>query len=321
MALIFWFYLVIFIISCLLLVRSGTWVVAGLVRIAKSLEWKEFVLSFILMAIVSSLPEFFVGISSAFHGKPELSFGNVIGSNIINLTLAVAIGVLLAKGLKTSGSLFRETSLYTVAIAFLPILLIIDGQLSRTDGLILIGVLLFYFRYLFKQQKKFSEVFSNKFKRNWQQFKLFLKDLVLLFGGTAVLLLSAEGIVWSTSYLAALLGIPLIIVGTLIVALGTNLPEIIFGIRSVAMGHKDMLLGSLMGSVITNSTLVLGATALISPLKISDFSLYLNGILFVVITAFLFFIFSKTNKEINQKEAVILLIIYVLFVCSQFVLG
>lgn len=320
MAPIFWFYLILFIISCLLLVRSGTWVVAALVRIARSLEWKEFILSFVLMAFVSSLPELFVGISSAFHNKPELSFGNVMGSNVINLTLAVAVGVLLAKGLETGSRLFQKTALYTVAIALLPILLMIDGQLSQGDGLILISVIVFYFRYLFKQQKKFTDIFTSKFKRDWQQFKLFLKDLLLLFGGIVILILSAEGIVWSTSYLAFLLGIPLVVVGTLIVAIGTNLPEIIFGIKTVTMGHKDMLLGSLMGSVITNSSLVLGTTVIIAPLKIFDFSLYLNGIFFVAITAFLFFIFSKTNKKITRREAIILLIIYILFVSSQFVL-
>ncbi|GAH91945.1 unnamed protein product, partial [marine sediment metagenome] len=85
-----WFYISIFIGSCLLLISSGTWVVNSLIRIAKALGWKEFVVSFILMAFATSLPELFVGITSALNHKPALSFGNVIGSNIINLTLVVA---------------------------------------------------------------------------------------------------------------------------------------------------------------------------------------------------------------------------------------
>ncbi len=321
MASLFILYLILFIISCLLLAQSASWVVGALVRIAKSLEWKEFIISFILMAVVSTLPEFSIGISSALHGTPELSFGNIIGSNVINLTLVIAIGVFLAKGLSTEIPLFQKTSLYTLGIVLLPILLMIDGELSQGDGLILLIVLASYFYYLFKEQKKFVAVFNDKMKRDWQHFKNFLKDLGLLFGGAALLLLSAEGVVWSTSYLAILLGIPLAVVGSLIVALGTNLPEIVFGIKTITTDHKNMFLGALMGAVITNSTLVLGTTVLIAPLKIFDFSLYLHGLLLVAASVFLFFIFSKTKKRISRKEAVILLMVYLLFVYSQIMLS
>ena len=316
----FYFYILVFIVSCLLLVKSGTWVVSSLTRIAKSLGWKEFIVSFILMAFVTSLPEFFVGISSAFHYKPELSFGNIIGSNIINLTLVVAIVVLLAKGLKCETALIQQSSIYTAIIAFFPILLMLDGEISRIDGLFLVFILIFYFKYLFHEQKRFSKVFTNGFKKDWIELRLFLKDLGIFFGGIVLLLLSAEGIVWSVSFLATSLGLSLAVIGILIVALGTNLPEIVFGIKAIAMGRKDMVLGVLMGSVVTNSTLVLGSTVLIHPLEIVKFSPYIVGISFTIAACLFFAVFSRTGRKITRKEAIVLLAIYILFVIFQLVI-
>lgn len=311
------FYIFVFIISCLILIYSGTLMVKSLIRMTQFLGWKEFTVSFILMAFATSVPELFVGIISALHSKPELSFGNIIGSNIINLTLVVAIGVFLANGLKTETAIIQRSSIYTAIIAFLPILLMLDGNISRVDGLVLLLTLLFYFHLIFLHEQKFTKILSNTFKREWSQFKLFLKDLGIFFGGLLMLLLAAEGIVWTASFFAQSAGLSLPIIGTLIVALGTNLPEIVFGIKAITMGHKDMVLGNLMGSVVANSTLVLGLTFLISPLKISNFSIYTTGIIFTVLVALFFALFSRTNKEITKKEALFLLLIYILFVIAE----
>ncbi len=93
-----WLYILILIGSCLVLIRSSTWVVRSLTRIAKTLKWSEFLVSFCLMAFATSLPELFVGLSAAFHKIPQLSFGNIIGANILNLTLGIAVAVLVARG-------------------------------------------------------------------------------------------------------------------------------------------------------------------------------------------------------------------------------
>ncbi len=310
-------YISIFIISCLVLVRSGTWMVRSLTRIAQFLKWKEFIVASVLMAFATSLPELFVGITSALHHKPELSFGNVIGSNIINLTLIVGICVLVARGLKTEGVILQRNAIYTAFLASLPILLMLDNKISRVDGVVLLLALILYFYNLISREETFTKVFSDSFNREWTHLKLFLKDMGMFFLGILLLLLSAEGIVFSASFLAEFVSLPLIIVGALIVALGTNIPEIVFGIKAIIMKHKEMVLGNLMGSVVINSTLVLGITFLIYPLEIPDFSFYAIGIIFTIFSALLFVIFSRTGKEISKKEAFILLFVYVIFVAFQ----
>ncbi len=314
-----WLYILIFIASCLVLIKSGTVVIKTLSQVTRFLRWSEFAVAFLLMAVLTSLPEFFVGISSALHQTPELAFGNVMGSNIINLTLAVAIPVLMAGSLRADSIIVQRSSIYTALIVFLPILLMFDGAISRIDGLILLLLLPIYFYWLFQQKERFSKVF-NKLERDIDSHKDFLKNLAVFVLAVVVLLISAEGVVWSASQLAQGFGFSLLMIGVLFVALGTTLPEVIFGIKAVSLGHQDMVLGNLMGSVVVNSTLVLGVTALIHPFRLFDPSPYLAAIVAIIVTIFFFTLFIRSGRKITRKEALFLLFLYLAFISSQFLL-
>ncbi len=314
-----WLYIIVFIGSCLLLVKAGAWVVKSLVRVAQFLEWGEFFVAFILMAFATSLPELFVGLTSAINGRPSLSFGNVIGSNVINLSLAVGIPVLLASGIALNRTIARRDSFYTILFAILPVLMILDGSLSRVDGISLLVGLIFYMSLVLRKNTKLTRVLTIKFHRDVSQFKTLLRDLGVFFGGIALLLLSAQGIVWSSSSFAQLIGVPLVFIGALIVALGTNLPEIVFGIKAVMAKHEQMVLGNLMGSVVVNSTLVLGLTCLIHPLKVPNVSPYLIGIVWTIVGALIFYWFAASKESISRKEAVFLIELYVLFIIVQLI--
>ena len=312
------FYLVIFIVSCVFLVYSGTWIVKALAGIAQFLGWKEFIVASVLMAFATSLPEIFIGITSALQHKPELSFGNVIGSNIIALTLVVGVGAIVAKGLKMEGRILQRSSIYAVVIALLPFLLMLDGNISRIDGVVLILASMLYFHIILSREERFTKVFSDHFRKDWTHFKIFLRNLGIFSGGVALLLLSSEGIVFSASNLSVEMNFSLLFLGIFLIALGTSIPELAFGVRSVTMNHKEMIIGGAIGSVVINSSLALGLVAIICPFKISIFSQYLVGAIFTVITALFFLIFARTNREITRREALFLLNIYAAFVLIEF---
>lgn len=274
--------------------------------------------AFVLMAFASSLPELFVGITSALNKKPELSFGNVLGANIINLTLAVAVAVLIGKTIKTDAKIIRKSSVYTIIIALLPILLIFDKTISRMDGVILLVAVLFYSIWLRKEGQRFNKVYQNS--NDKIGFQDFFKKTIIFLVAIVFLLLSAQGIVWSSSGLAIGFGFSLFSIGLIVLALGTALPEIIFSIKATSSHHKDMVLGGLMGSVAVNSSLILGITALIYPLKIESVSPYLAGIIFTFLSLLFFVIFTRTRREITRKEGVILLLLYFAFIIVQFLL-
>ncbi len=311
-----WTYIFIFILSSFILARSGMWVVKALIRIAQFLKLREFIVASFLMALATSLPEVFVGITSAISKKPELPFGVIIGSNIVALTVMVSLGALLGKDLHIRGKVLQKSALYAAVYSLLPLLLILDGTFSKRDGMILLTALVFYFFQLIAEEEKFRKVFNNQLK-GWHHFKIFVKDMFIFLIGAAMLLLSAEGVVFSASKLAEVFNLSLMVIGVSLVALGTSLPEIAFEIRATRMGHKTMILGDIMGSVVINATLVLGLVGVLSPFAITDFSPYLIGAAFTLVACLFFIKFVRSERKVTEIEALFLFGIYILFILAE----
>ncbi len=313
----FGLYILFFIVAGVILVKAGTWTVNSLLKIAKFLKWKKFVVATILMGFLTSLPEFFVGITSAATRKSELSFGNVMGANIILLTLVIGLAVLLGGKIKLKDRTLNKSMMFACLYALLPLLLITDGEVSRGDGVILILALVFYLRELLIRRKQVEERFLNKSEDIGAEFRIFFKNLIIFLFGLTLMILSAELMVFSAGRIALIFHIPLVLIGVLGVAIGTSLPEVSFGIRSALMKEKDMVLGNVFGSVIINSTFVLGIVALISPFRIYALPLYVDGFIFTGLVVLIFLILAKTKDEISRKEAKFLLFLYALFFVVQ----
>jgi len=316
----FWFcfYIFIFLACCFLLYLSGEWVVGGLMRMARFLGWREFVVAFIVMAFAASLPNFFIGITSALKGVPELSFGDVTGNNLVALTLAIALVVLIGKKeLPAESRTVQTTSIFTIVAALLPLLLILDGKLSRGDGVLLICLFLFYLSWLFSKKERFTKIYEEHKVDVLKEFKLFFKDLGKIILGIFFLICAAQGIVASAQFFAETFNLPLILIGVLITGFGSALPEVYFAFISAKKGETWMILGNLMGAVIVPATLVLGIVAIICPIEIIDFSTLIIARFFLIISTLFFFYFVRTGQKITKKEALFLLGIYILFVLFE----
>ena len=135
--------------------------------------------------------------------------------------------------------------------------------------------------------------------------------------GIVLLILAAEGMVFSALWFADALNLSLALIGILIIAFGNALPEIYFAVISAKQGKAGIVLGNLMGSVVVPATLVLGTVAIICPIEIQDFSPFAIGRVFLIISALFFFFFIKTDRKITKKEALFLLGIYALFVLVE----
>ena len=314
-------YTFIFIISCLALLWSGELLIKGLTRIAQFLKWKEFVVAFFVVAFAGSIPNLFIGLNSAFHKIPELSFGDVVGGNVIDLTLAVALVVLITKAsLPAKSQLIQSSSIFTIVVALLPIVLILDGTLGRGDGILLISAFIFYVLWLFSKKERFSKIYEEekeKEKDTITGFKLFIKDLATVVFALVLLLGAAEGIVRSASFFAQNWNLSLPLIGILIVGVGNALPEIYFALISAKKGQTGMILGNLMGSIMVPATLVLGIVAMICPIVITNFSPFAIARFFLIISALFFFFAVRTDRKITKKEAIFLLGIYITFVFCE----
>jgi len=307
-------YIITIILASVILVKAAHWVIKSLVYLAQRLKISEFVIAFILAGIATSLPELFVGISSALNKTPILSLSNVIGSNIANITLILGITIILLSGLDIKIKTIQRNIIYTALLMIYSLLLCLDGVLSRLDGIALLVSFLLYNLILVHQSQDINKIVIKAKKKE------LTKNIFLLIVGIALLLLSAQIIVGTANNLAIKLNIPLFMVGLFVVAIGTSLPELIFGIRAARQKHKDMILGGILGSVTVNSTAVLGITAIISPIIIKNGALFISSIITLLIAYLLFGFFSYSKKRISWQEAMILLFFYITFTIIQFLL-
>jgi len=310
------FHTLAFVVACFFLIFSGRHLIDSLSKIARFLNWKEFVVAFFLMALGVSLPNFFVGIASAFNKIPQLSLGDIIGGNIIDLSLVVGLAALVSRrGLTAASTTVQETALFTVFIAILPLLLISDMTLSRFDGLILILAFVFYTFWLFSKKDRFVKIYG-KIKEP-KSFGFFLKNLGRFSSSLIIVLLSANFIVASARFFASYFSLPLTVVGIFIIGLGNSLPEMFFSFQSARKGQDWLMLGDLMGGVIITATLVLGIVALICPIKITNFSDIAASRGFLAVSGIFFLIFIRSGRRIAKREGIFLVLIYIAFLTVE----
>lgn len=311
-------YIPIFVISSFLLFWAGSKLVDDLMKIAKLLNWREFVVAFFAMAFAGSLPNVVIGINSIVHQIPQLSLAEIVGGNVIDLTLVIALAVLVAKSsIPAESKMVQTSAIFTTFIAILPLILLFDGKLTRGDGLVLLSIFVFYIFWLFSKEERFKKIYKNNNTHIIKETKTFFKTLGSLIFAIIVLLVAAEGVVRSAAFFSFFFNLPLTLVGILVVGLGNALPETYFAIISAKKGETWMILGNLMGNVIVPATLVLGIVSLISPFEIINFSPFLVARIFLVISALFFLLIVRSGRIITKKEAVFLFFLYFLFIFFQ----
>jgi|TARA_Y100000310_G_scaffold253216_1_gene260036 cation:H+ antiporter len=302
--------ILILIISAFVLAKSGTLLVRSLSKLARFLKVSEYMIAFVLVAFATSVPELFVGIVSALNKTPEISLGNVIGSNIADVTLVMGIIALLGRYTKIQNKFIFKDLFYMFLIALVPILLMLDNLLSRLDGFILLIIFFLYMYKMIHKNKSVERINNVHYTEVFKNFGIFFLSILLLLG-------SAEFLVRSAKEISIELNLPILLIGLFVVAIGTSLPELVYGSRAVLLKHKEQALGNIMGSIVANSTAVLGITAIITPIAF-NFSLFLISGSFMIFALFIFMIFIRSGSAITWREGVALLMLYILFIIVQF---
>lgn len=304
------FYLILIIFSCIFLVKSVELMVKSSSSLAKAIRVSEYSISIFLIAAATSFPELIFGITSAINNNSLLSFGNVIGSNIADLTLVVAIPILIGGMLPTGQSIRNKDLSYAGLFSMLPIFFILDNEISRGEGIALLFVYVAYLVYVFHREKGSENQESFLRTNHWAK-----NTALLLFSG-ALMLVSAQILVKSSIGLSELIHIPAIFIGLTLTAVGTSIPELAFGLKVIKTKFKNEIMGSILGSVVVNSTLVVGVTAIISPIK-KEANVGNSSILFLALCLIVFIFLSLSGRKLSRVEAVILAGFYIVFVFME----
>jgi len=201
--------IIFFIASVFVLSWLSSRLVKTLVDIAKYLKWREFITAFFVMSFAACLPNLFVDINAVLHGMPEIAFGDVVGGNLVDLTLVIAIAVLFTKkSIPAESEMVQTSAVFTAAIAVLPILLVWDGRLDRIDGIILLGVFALYTWWLFSKEDRFKKAYKGRPAKSKFLGKMFFWfDVVKLVVFLALLLAASFFIIDFAKYFSIQLGI------------------------------------------------------------------------------------------------------------------
>jgi cation:H+ antiporter len=311
-------------LAVVLLIQSGKVVVRALSQLARRLGLSEYVLSFVLLAFATSLPEFSVGMNAALSGVPALSLGDIIGTNVVNTTLIMGLVAIIGRTVMVRDyDHFKSNRIFEFLIVLSPLLFLLDGRLGRGEALIL---LVFFVWNLFRLLDIDDKIFGRKVLRPHLSDSAHVSTgpavglprlALTLFVGAAVLISATVIIVGSAQQLALSWGISEVIIGLLIIATATSLPELTIGIRSVTQAKGGLALGDIMGAAAINSTFTLAIVALIEPIVITDTTIIWKSLGFTAVAFLLLFYFLHTKRALSRGEGVVLCAWYGLFVLAQ----
>lgn len=298
----------VFLLSSLVLVKSGSYAVRSVADIARHFRFSEFFIAFALAGFISITPELFIGVNSALIGEPAVGLGTIIGSNIADLTVVVGLIALVGRQINAD-RMIRKNNIWFLAVTSLPVLLMLDGELSRDDGLILVLSFFFYMSRLFRKEK----IFVKKGKDN---IKFLAKSVATFAVSMAVLFAAAHFVVEAAVSISMELLIPSIIIGLFLVSFGTTLPELTFSLRAVMARHKEIALGDIMGNVAIDSTFSIGIIALLGPVSTS-FIVFATSMLFMVFAALLVITLLQNHTKITWEESFLLFFLYAMFMIIE----
>ncbi|MAG12798.1 hypothetical protein CL630_03230 [bacterium] len=310
---------IIFIISFLLILWAGRVLPRTISGISRALHFSEFITAFLLLSFATSVPELFIGIFSAVQGIPALSLGNIMGANLVDISLVIGLSVVIAGSVKGDGKISSQNFWFVSFIAILPILLAVDGLISRGDGVLLLVIFGLYLVKIFNDKEYFHKEMNGTEHDGMRSLSHIARHMSRFLFAIAVLLGGAFAFIWSaTQIVGEYFEANFILFGIVFVALGTALPELVFGIRATRQGHGNAMLGNAIGSVAFNAAAVVGVVSIIHPIAVSfSFNLILISI-FLVVSFLLFHFFVYTRGRINRKEGFVLLLLYGIFLAVMF---
>jgi cation:H+ antiporter len=229
------------------------------------------------------------------------------------VTLVLGITAIVGKKLFIHGKVLTKTMMLVLSVSLLPLILGFDGTLSRVDGIILISGFLFYIYSLLRKEGQMGKIKKDvKWSEIW-------KDMVVITISIIVLLIASNFLITSARFIGGIIGIPDILLGLVLVAIGTTIPELTVEVQSVLRGVSGIAFGDILGSVVCNSSLVLGVAALLNPITIPkyNFILFRDSALFMVTAIYIALLFIK-KKKITWEEGIGLIMVYATFVVTTF---
>lgn len=303
----------IFVLTGLIiLILGGNWLLKSAVATSLKLQIPKIVIGMTVVSFATSAPELIVSIRAALNGFPDLSLGNVVGSNIANLGLVLGITTLLGAIHVTSNFYKTDWPMMMLASVLFFFFIYFDQTLSFWEGFTMVALLIIFIWYLINYQKQavIDEMPEDDMPLPTGKIVFyFIVGGVALWGGSELLIDGAIG-------LAQSFGVSERIIGITVVSVGTSIPELAASVIAVLKKEKAISLGNLVGSNIFNLMAVLGITSMITPIKVQDLELLNFDIFWMLGISFLILplVFIPKGRRLGWRDGIVLLCLYSIFV-------
>lgn len=315
--------IILIILGFGLLIKGADFLVEGSSKIAKKFHIPEIIIGLTIVSIGTSMPELFVSITSAIDGYPDMAVGNVIGSNLCNLLLILGLSAIIMPI-----EFKRETRLIEIPITLLVTVVLfivcnIGENITRVEGIIFAILFLLFIAYTIYMAKK-GEKFENKeglIEVEVDNSKAsILKSILWIILGIVALKIGGDLVVNHSVTIAEVIGISEKVISLTIIAIGTSLPELVTSVTAAFKGDSDIAIGNILGSNIFNILLILGTSAIITPVEYSVS--YNNQILVLIIGTVLLalFPFIGAKNKMTRSNGIAYLIMYAIYMAGLFII-
>lgn len=311
--------ILLLVLGFALLVKGADWFVDGAAGIATKFGIPQLVIGLTIVAMGTSAPEAAVSITAAFAGNAEITIGNIVGSNVLNILIILGITALVYPVAVQKSSLIFDIPVVLFATAIL-FVLGYDGNISRLDGIIMLVVFVAYLFFLFwdaKRPKKLEsaevkkEEAENEETKNEGKNLSLPKALIFTVIGLVLIVAGSNFVVKSATFIATALGLSQRFIGLTIVALGTSLPELFTSVTAAMKKNSDIAVGNIVGSNIFNILFIVGLSGLIIPVPFAPafrFDTLVSGV-----AAILLLLCSLPKKRLSRIAGIFFLICYAVY--------
>ena len=310
------------IVGFVLLIKGADIFVDGASSTASNFKVPKMLIGLTIVAFGTSAPELAVSIKSLASGSSDMVLGNVIGSNITNILLIIGVAAVICPIIIKDNTVRKELPL-CIMITMLLVSQIADfwldnskfNMVTRSDAIAIILVFAVFLYYIvtlaIKDRKKTKEVEK-------PQYGL-LRSLLYIVIGLLGIIVGSNFVVDSASNIARTIGWSERLISLTIIAFGTSLPELVTTIISSIKGEQDILVGNIIGSNIFNICMVLGVpVAIFGGIPANNFSYF--DLIFIILSAVVLFIFSKTDRKISRGNGIVMLLMFAIYYTVVFVL-
>ena len=314
--------ILLIILGFVLLIKGADFLVDGASSLAKRFNIPDIIIGLTIVSIGTSMPELFVSSTSAMNGSSDMAIGNIIGSNLCNLLMILGISTIIKPVKFQKETRLIEIPLCLIITIIFAIFCNTSGTISRIEALILIFLFVLFIIYTIIMGKKGKEFDAEnaiiEIKEDNKPLSL-KKSIILIVLGIVGLKIGGDLTVENATNLARMFNVSEKIIGLTILAIGTSLPELVTSVTAAIKGNSDIAIGNIIGSNIFNILLIIGVSAIISPLTYNfTYNIQIAILVLSTVVLSIFPIIPPKNK-MSRFNGLIYLIIYIIYMVILFV--